>query len=82
MRMSRLFGTTLREAPAGVRSASQELLVRAGFIRPAGRDVYAACRWHCDLSRGSSPWRCGALERQGASGFLCPSPPVRRWKRR
>jgi prolyl-tRNA synthetase len=39
--MSRLFGTTLREAPAGAESASHALLVRAGFVRQLGQGLYS-----------------------------------------
>jgi prolyl-tRNA synthetase len=42
MRMSRLFGTTLREAPAGAESASHALLVRAGFVRQLGQGLFSA----------------------------------------
>jgi prolyl-tRNA synthetase len=40
--MSRLFGTTLREAPAGAESASHALLVRAGFVRQLGQGLFTA----------------------------------------
>src|SRR5215210_2284901 len=41
MRMSALFGSTLREAPSGVEVASHGLLLRAGFIRQlaAGQEL-------------------------------------------
>lgn len=41
MRLSSLFGVTLREAPAGAESASQRLLLRAGFIRPLNAGLFA-----------------------------------------
>ena len=41
MKMSHLFGSTLREMPAGVESASHQLLVRAGFIRQLGQGLYS-----------------------------------------
>lgn len=41
MRLSSLFGVTLREAPAGVESASHQLLLRAGFVRPIGTGLFA-----------------------------------------
>ncbi|MFQ5593039.1 MAG: proline--tRNA ligase [Anaerolineae bacterium] len=40
MRMSNLFGRTLREAPADAKMASHALLVRAGMIRPVAAGVY------------------------------------------
>ena len=42
MRMSKLFGRTLREAPADVEGAAHQLLVRAAYVRgtAAGRAAY------------------------------------------
>jgi len=42
MRMSQLFGRTLREAPADAEVASHQLLVRAGFVRPLAAGVFSA----------------------------------------
>jgi prolyl-tRNA synthetase len=41
MRMSMLFGLTLREAPSGVEVASHELLLRAGFIRQLAAGIFS-----------------------------------------
>src|ERR687889_760176 len=41
MRMSTLFGQTLREAPSGVEVASHGLLLRAGFIRQLAAGVFS-----------------------------------------
>lgn len=41
MRLSKHFGTTLREAPAGVEAASHQLLLRAGFIRQLGQGLFS-----------------------------------------
>ncbi len=41
MKLSRLFGTTLREAPAEVEVVSHQLLIRAGFIRPLGSGIFS-----------------------------------------
>lgn len=41
MRMSKAFFSTLREAPAGAETAGQQLLWRAGFIRPVGSGALA-----------------------------------------
>ena len=41
MRMSRLFGRTLREAPADAEMISHQLLLRAGMIRPLGAGIYS-----------------------------------------
>ena len=42
MRMSHLFGQTLRDAPADTDVASHQLLTRAGFIRPLGAGIYTS----------------------------------------
>jgi prolyl-tRNA synthetase len=41
MRMSTLFGLTLREAPSGVEVASHGLLLRAGFIRQLAAGIFS-----------------------------------------
>jgi prolyl-tRNA synthetase len=41
MRMSKLFGQTLREAPSDAEIASHQLLIRAGFIRPLGAGIFS-----------------------------------------
>ena len=40
MRMSNLFGHTLRQAPSEARTASHQLLLRAGMIRPSAVGIY------------------------------------------
>jgi prolyl-tRNA synthetase len=41
MRMSNLFGQTLREAPGDAEITSHQLLVRAGFIRQLGAGIFS-----------------------------------------
>ena len=41
MRMSRLFGETLRDAPAGVEAAGHQFLLRAGYVRQIGQGIFA-----------------------------------------
>lgn len=41
MRLSQLFGQTLRETPAEADIASHQLLLRAGLIRPVAAGIYA-----------------------------------------
>jgi prolyl-tRNA synthetase len=41
MRLSQLFGSTLREPPAGTEVTSHQLLVRAGFVRQLGQGLYS-----------------------------------------
>jgi prolyl-tRNA synthetase len=41
MRMSELFGQTLREAPSDAEITSHQLLVRAGFIRQLGAGIFS-----------------------------------------
>lgn len=40
-RMSRLFGETLREAPAGIESPGHQFLLRAGYLRQIGQGIFA-----------------------------------------
>ena len=42
MRMSQLFGTTLRENPADAEMPSHQLLVRAGMIRSLAAGIYSS----------------------------------------
>jgi prolyl-tRNA synthetase len=41
MKLSNLFGTTLRDIPSGVETDSHQLLLRAGFIRPLGSGIFS-----------------------------------------
>ena len=41
MRMSALFGRTLREVPSGTEVAGHKLLLRAGFVRPLAAGVFS-----------------------------------------
>jgi prolyl-tRNA synthetase len=41
MKLSRHFGTTLRDAPAGAEAISHQLLLRAGFIRQLGQGLFS-----------------------------------------
>ncbi len=41
MKMSHMFGSTLRQAPAEAEIVSHQLLVRAGFIRQLGAGIYS-----------------------------------------
>lgn len=41
MRMSHLFGRTLREAPGDVELISHQLMVRAGMVRPLGAGIFS-----------------------------------------
>ncbi|MGO8877071.1 MAG: proline--tRNA ligase [Acidimicrobiales bacterium] len=41
MRMSRLFGVTLREAPAGADTPGYQLLLRGSYIRQLGQGIYS-----------------------------------------
>ena len=40
MKISQLFGQTLRDAPAEADVISHQLLMRAGFIRPLGAGIF------------------------------------------
>jgi prolyl-tRNA synthetase len=39
--MSRLFGETLREAPAGIESPGHQFLLRAGYVRQLGQGIFS-----------------------------------------
>jgi prolyl-tRNA synthetase len=41
MRMSHLFGRTLREAPGDVELPSHRLMLRAALMRPLGAGIYS-----------------------------------------
>ena len=41
MKMSRLFGTTLREAPATAEAPGYQLLLRGAFIRQLGQGIFS-----------------------------------------
>ena len=41
MRMSKLFGTTLREAPAGAETTGYQLLLRGAFVRQLGQGIFS-----------------------------------------
>ena len=41
MKLSQLFGQTLRDAPAEAEVVSHQLLLRAGFIRPLGAGIFS-----------------------------------------
>ena len=41
MRMSTLFGSTLRDVPASIEATSHQLLLRAGFIRQLGQGLFS-----------------------------------------
>jgi len=41
VRMSRLFGETLREAPAGIESPGHQFLLRAGYVRQLSQGIFS-----------------------------------------
>lgn len=41
MRMSRLFGATLRTAPGGAENAGHQLLLRGGYVRQLGQGIFS-----------------------------------------
>ena len=51
MKLSQLFGQTLRAAPAEADVISHSLLMRAGFIRPIGAGIFA----YLHLAKRSKP---------------------------
>ncbi len=41
MRMSKMLGETLREAPAGIESVGHQFLLRAGYVRQLGQGIFS-----------------------------------------
>ncbi len=82
MKMSRLFGTTLREPPSGSEAASHALLTRAGFIRQLGQGIFSYLPLaQRSFSRLSAIIR-EEIERIGGQEILMPVVhPAEVWKR-
>ena len=45
MRVSKLFGKTLREVPSDADTISHQYLLRAGMINQLTSGVYSSCPW-------------------------------------
>ena len=82
MRMSRLFGRTLREAPAEAETASHRLLLRAGFIDQLMAGVYSYLPLGWRTKRRVEQIVREEMDRAGAQEVLLPAiQPVEIWER-
>lgn len=72
MRFSLLFGSTLREAPAGIRTAGRQLAVRAGLVRPVGPTSFAHLPLGLRVVRRAEGLLREALEKLGAQELQLP----------
>ncbi len=73
MRMSRLLAPTLREVPADAEIASQQLLLRAGFIRRISPGVYAFLPLMWRVLRKIEALARQELDASGAQELLMPN---------
>jgi prolyl-tRNA synthetase len=81
MRLSRLFGRTLREAPAEADTASHRLLVRAGAIDQLGAGLYTLLPFGLRAQRKIEGAVRRELEGVGAQEVLMPVlQPVELWQ--
>ena len=82
MRMSRLFGHTLREAPADAETASHRLLLRAGFIDQLIAGVYSYLPLGWRSMRKVEQIVREEMDRAGAQEVLLPViQPLELWQR-
>ncbi len=72
MRMSQLFGHTLRESPADAEQASHQLLVRAAFIRPLAAGLYTFLPLGQRVARRIEAIMREEMEGIGAQEILMP----------
>jgi len=72
MRMSQLFGHTLREPPADAEMVSHRLLVRAGFVRPLATGLYAYLPLGWRVARRIEAIMREEMEAVGAQEMLMP----------
>ena len=82
MRMSRLFGRTLREAPADAETASHSLLVRAGCIDQLMAGVYSYLPLGWRAKRKAERIVREEMDAAGAQEVFLPAiQPVELWRR-
>ncbi|HIE38405.1 MAG TPA: proline--tRNA ligase [Anaerolineales bacterium] len=72
MRMSQLFGHTLREPPADAEMVSHRLLVRAGFVRPLAAGLYTYLPLGQRVARRIEAIMREEMEAIGAQEMLMP----------
>ena len=82
MRMSRLFGHTLREAPADAETANHQLLLRAGFVDQLMTGVYSYLPLGWRTKRKVEQIVREEMDAAGAQEVLLPAiQPVELWQR-
>jgi prolyl-tRNA synthetase len=82
MRMTRLFGHTLREAPADAELASHQLLLRAGFIDQLAAGIYSYMPLGRRTKRRVEQIVREEMDRAGAQEVLLPAiHPLELWER-
>jgi prolyl-tRNA synthetase len=82
MRMTRLFGHTLREAPADAELASHRLLLRAGFIDQLAAGIYSYMPLGRRTKRRVEQIVREEMDRAGAQEVLLPAiHPLELWER-
>ena len=72
MRMSKLFGHTLRQAPSEARIASHQLLLRAGMIRPSAAGIYTYLPLGRRVLRKIERIACQEMDALGGQELLMP----------
>ena len=72
MRISTLFGRTLRETPADAEMASHKLLLRAGMIRPLSAGIYAYLPLGRRVMKKVEAILCQEMDAIGAQELLMP----------
>ncbi len=82
MRMTRLFGRTLREAPSDAEFASHQLLLRGGFVDQLAAGVYSYLPLGSRVKRRAEQIVREEMDRAGAEEVLLPAiHPVELWER-
>ena len=72
MRLSTLFGQTLRETPASAEVASHALLLRAGFIRPLGSGIFTLLPLGLRVLQRIAAIMRSEMDRLGGQELLMP----------
>ena len=82
MRMTRLFGRTLREAPSDAEFASHRLLLRGGFVDQLAAGVYSYLPLGWRVKQRAEQIVREEMDRAGAEEVLLPAiHPVELWER-
>ena len=82
MRMTRLFGNTLREAPADAEIASHQLLLRGGFVDQLASGIYSYMPLGWRTKRRVEQIVREEMDRAGAQEVLLPAiHPLELWER-